>query len=379
MKNALVKLRDAAEVANGNAQEILGRYRRKLAWSDYSNSGFPHIARAQQRAAARTSLLNDFADIRRIHLAVQSGGDANALDATDLIRRAVVSVLKTPPIFVGSLSYPTAHEAALALGEAVHDAWQNAGGYDAVERAPDKSQAEADGNNADIAVEVSDSLWRRLRRLRKRLPADLWGQIQQEFAAAWTLLELEEGGNEPNRIGRDEADTPPTEPAKKGPAFVDGGNAPATNTVQDADTTAGFHVFLSHSSKNKPIARDLKRLLADRGLDVWLDEDELRPGVPWQPVLESGIRTSRSVAVLVGSDGLGPWEDQETQAALHRAVEDKRPVIAVLLPGTSARPDLPLFLEIRTWVDLRDGFTEEGLDKLVWGITGQKLPETPKP
>ena len=109
-----------------------------------------------------------------------------------------------------------------------------------------------------------------------------------------------------------------------------------------------FHVFLSHNSKNKPRAHELKRLLAERGLNVWLDEDELRPGGSWQKALEEAIKTSESVAVLVGEDGLGPWQDEEMQAALRRAVNNKRPVIPVLLPGSPGETKLPLFLENRT-------------------------------
>ena len=147
---------------------------------------------------------------------------------------------------------------------------------------------------------------------------------------------------------------------------------PGKLETSESDTSVGFHVFLSHNSTNKPSARELKRLLAERGLNVWLDEDELRPGVSWQKTLEEAIKTSQSVAVLVGEDGLGPWQDEEMQAALRHAVNDKRPVIPVLLPGAPGEPELPMFLENRTWVDLRAGFVEEGLHKLVWGITGQK-------
>ena len=133
-----------------------------------------------------------------------------------------------------------------------------------------------------------------------------------------------------------------------------------------------FDVFLSHNSNDKPAVHELAEALRDRDLKIWLDEDELQPGIPWQKLLEEGIRASQSVAVLVGSDGLGPWEDEEMQAALRLAVKDKRPVISVLLPGVSSEPELPLFLTNRPWVDLRDGLTDEGLGKLYWGITGRK-------
>lgn len=140
----------------------------------------------------------------------------------------------------------------------------------------------------------------------------------------------------------------------------------------EAASSSTYDVFLSHNSKDKPTVRELKTRLVARKLTVWLDEDELRPGVPWQRLLEEAITGSGSVAVIVGKDGLGPWEDEEMQGALRLAVKEKRPVIPVLLPGAPAQPELPLFLGNRTWVDLREGFTDAGLAKLVWGITGQK-------
>lgn len=94
-----------------------------------------------------------------------------------------------------------------------------------------------------------------------------------------------------------------------------------------------FHVFLSHNSQDKPAVRELAAALRKRELHVWLDEDELRPGIPWQKSIEDGIRASASIAVLIGKDGLGPWEDEEMQAALRQAVKDQRPVIPVVLPA----------------------------------------------
>jgi hypothetical protein len=133
-----------------------------------------------------------------------------------------------------------------------------------------------------------------------------------------------------------------------------------------------YDVFLSHNRKDKPAVKDLKRRLAARGLRVWYDEDELRPGTPWLQLLESGVESSGSVAVLVGSDGLGPWEDEEMQAALVLAVKSKRPVIPILLPGAPKAPKLPIFLRTRTWVKMKSGFKGDGMGNLIWGITGLK-------
>lgn len=136
---------------------------------------------------------------------------------------------------------------------------------------------------------------------------------------------------------------------------------------------SSFDVFLSHNSKDKPVVRQLAEALQARGLNVWLDEWELVPGHPWQSALEEIIKTSNSAAVLIGKDGLGPWEEPEMRGCLDQFVKRKSPVIPVLLPDAPAEPRLPLFLSGFTWVDFRpDGITEATLDKLEWGITGRK-------
>ncbi len=139
----------------------------------------------------------------------------------------------------------------------------------------------------------------------------------------------------------------------------------------DGANRFGFDCFLSHNSRDKPAVRNLAQALKARGLRPWLDEEQLAPGLPWQPLLQSGIRASTAVAVLIGADGLGPWQDEELREALSLAVRDSRPVIPVLLPDAPAVPELPPFLAGRTWVDLRRD-QEAGLDRLVWGITGRR-------
>src|SRR5262245_25886583 len=133
-----------------------------------------------------------------------------------------------------------------------------------------------------------------------------------------------------------------------------------------------FDVFLSHNSKDKPAVRELAKALRDRGLNVWLDDWELVPGRPWQEALEEVIETTGSSAVLVGKDGFGPWQDAEMRGCLSEFVARNLPVIPVLLPDAPSEPKLPFFLRRFTWVDLRGGLTEEGLDRLQWGITGNK-------
>jgi tetratricopeptide (TPR) repeat protein len=136
---------------------------------------------------------------------------------------------------------------------------------------------------------------------------------------------------------------------------------------------APFDVFLSHNSEDKESAIELAEALKARGLRPWLDVWELIPGRRWQDGLERVLENVRTAAVLVGKAGLGPWQTPELRVAIDESVKRNLPVIPVLLPGAPEKPKLPPFLRGFTWVDLRRGIGREGVDRLVWGIEGNKL------
>ena len=98
---------------------------------------------------------------------------------------------------------------------------------------------------------------------------------------------------------------------------------------------------------------------------------ELRPGLPWQDVLEEQIATIAAAAVFVGPNGDGPWQQMELKAFLQQFVKRRCPVIPVILPGVDEVPELPAFLGLMTWVDFRRD-DPDPLDQLIWGITGKK-------
>lgn len=133
-------------------------------------------------------------------------------------------------------------------------------------------------------------------------------------------------------------------------------------------TSMKFHVFLSHKSSDKKAIRDLKRQLEDKKLTCWLDEEQLLPGKRWVPLIGEALENSGAVLACVGSDGQGPWQDLEIEAALIYAIRLKKPVIPVLLPGTQKEATLPHFLAAFGYVDFRSGFEASQLSRLVQAI-----------
>jgi tetratricopeptide (TPR) repeat protein len=130
-------------------------------------------------------------------------------------------------------------------------------------------------------------------------------------------------------------------------------------------------VFLSYHSGERPEALALAEALRSRGLAPWLDVWKLVPGEPWQRAVEAAIAAAPAAAVLVGGQGLGPWQERESCAALEEFVRRGARLIPVLLPSAPAEPELPIFLRGFTWVDLRGGICEAGLASLEWGIRGR--------
>lgn len=139
-----------------------------------------------------------------------------------------------------------------------------------------------------------------------------------------------------------------------------------------------FDVFLCHCSQDKPAVRTVSTALWDNDIVPWLDEDELRPGLPFQDSIESQIGTIPSAAVFLGPNGRGPWQQQELNALIAQFVRRRCPVIPVILPGCSSNlPEIPPFLAAMTWVDFRVS-TPDPVQQLIWGITG-KRPSKRKP
>ena len=66
-----------------------------------------------------------------------------------------------------------------------------------------------------------------------------------------------------------------------------------------------YDVFLSHSTKDTAVVRDVAERLRGDGLRVWLDEWEIRPGDSIPAKIEAGLEHSRVLVLCMSAHAFG--------------------------------------------------------------------------
>jgi len=80
-----------------------------------------------------------------------------------------------------------------------------------------------------------------------------------------------------------------------------------------------YDVFLSHSSADKPIVRELARRLKADGVRVWFDEWVIQPGDSIPLAIEQGLESSRALVLAMSRDAFSSdWVTLERHTAVFR-------------------------------------------------------------
>jgi hypothetical protein len=116
---------------------------------------------------------------------------------------------------------------------------------------------------------------------------------------------------------------------------IPAGPSPLADLVRDEPPAAGtdvptYDVFISHASEDKEaVARPLRNYLEDAGLDVWLDEAQMRIGSSLRRSIDQGIARSRFAVVVLSPDYIRKgWTQYELDGVVTRQVGGEQ----VLLP-----------------------------------------------
>jgi hypothetical protein len=108
-------------------------------------------------------------------------------------------------------------------------------------------------------------------------------------------------------------------------------------------------VFISHSPEDADWARSFAQALKERGVSVWFDEFDVRPGESVRDALEAGLRESDVLVALVDAEAPGkPNFFFELGAALGMGKK-----VVPIVPKNLDPSALPLDVRLRRYL-IRD-------------------------
>lgn len=121
-----------------------------------------------------------------------------------------------------------------------------------------------------------------------------------------------------------------------------------------------FRIFLSYNRRDIADVERLARALAGRGVTPFKDDWYLSPGEHWPSSLDRHLAHCGAVAVVIGANGLGPWQQREVYAAIDREVRERgegregfRVIPVLLSEGALAHAGLG-FLSQNVWIEAWD-------------------------
>lgn len=115
------------------------------------------------------------------------------------------------------------------------------------------------------------------------------------------------------------------------------------------NTLAEKRVFISHASKNFPIADDIRRRLEELGLPCWIAPRDIQPGSSYGAEIVSAIENCLAVVLVLTSEANA---SRAVANELELAFRNQRVIIPVRLRPVSPASSLAFFVNNTQWVDV---------------------------
>lgn len=113
-------------------------------------------------------------------------------------------------------------------------------------------------------------------------------------------------------------------------------------------------VFVSYSRRDKRVAALVAQKLRQRGVNVWIDDQNIAPGADIVSTIRAGLDAADAVVLVLGEAEQGDtWAKREAALVLSQKSKKLIPVLA------SQRADVPYIIRHLSWVDMSDPATAE--------------------
>jgi hypothetical protein len=134
-----------------------------------------------------------------------------------------------------------------------------------------------------------------------------------------------------------------------------------------------MRIFLSFNSKDMVLAEVMRdRLTAfEPTFQIYFSPVSIGTGL-WLPKLGEQLDHADAFLLLIGPQGVGPWQEVEYFTAFDRHVHDKRFVLVPVIAAGAAAPGLPL-LRTLNWVEAPVVTEDKTVHRLVAALKGDTV------
>jgi hypothetical protein len=134
-----------------------------------------------------------------------------------------------------------------------------------------------------------------------------------------------------------------------------------------------MNIFLSFNSKDTALAEMLRAGIArvEPGAQIFFSPVSLGAGF-WLPKLADGIGAANAFILLMGPNGIGPWQETEYYEAFSRHVRNRSFMLVPVLAAKSQAPGLP-FLRNLNWVEAPIITDDQTLRRLLAALRGENV------
>lgn len=120
-------------------------------------------------------------------------------------------------------------------------------------------------------------------------------------------------------------------------------------------------VFISYSSKDKPVADAACAALEARGIRCWIAPRDVLPGMDWSDSIIHGIAESRVMVLIFSSNANG---SVQIKREVNNAIERSVTVIPFRIEDVTPSGALEYYLDVTHWLDALTEPLEQHLEKL---------------
>jgi len=100
--------------------------------------------------------------------------------------------------------------------------------------------------------------------------------------------------------------------------------------MQRTSAQGSFDLFISYKHKDsEAFAADLSQELRRRGIEVWIDNDQMHPGNSLLKSIEDGLSSSIDAMVILSRNYFEGWSEFERRAIYNLMVSDRLRIIPV--------------------------------------------------